>query len=136
VWRPTVVVMPFFRKSGNKNAVSSTHYDVLEVGQTASIDEIKEARKRLAKEWHPDKNQDNLTASNLKQQQINEAYRILGDDDLRRDYDAKLKRRETGGEPFSKSKFAYRINRKHSPIGFPRSHVCRSEKLACSVFVS
>lgn len=36
--------------------MSQSYYEVLEIDQTASEDEIKKAYKKLALRWHPDKN--------------------------------------------------------------------------------
>ena len=61
------------------------HYDVLGVGRDSGLDEIKQAYHRLAMEYHPDKNPSPWAAEKMKQ--LNEAYRILSDSDLRADYD-------------------------------------------------
>ena len=93
---------PFFKSFHNSSSNSSsstnknktkqqTHYNVLELSESASLEEIKSARKRLAKAYHPDKNPDNENFAHVKQQQINEAYRILSDEKLRADYDYQLK---------------------------------------------
>jgi len=47
-------------------------YKTLNISQTATIAEIKQAYKNLAKEYHPDKGGDTIAM-----QQINEAYEIL-----------------------------------------------------------
>lgn len=61
------------------------HYDVLGVGRESSLEEIKQAYHRLAMEYHPDKNPSPRAAEKMKQ--INEAYRILSNQELRADYD-------------------------------------------------
>ncbi|XP_062505507.1 dnaJ homolog subfamily C member 16-like [Corticium candelabrum] len=60
-------------------------YGVLEVSRNASPDEIKQSYKRLAKQWHPDRNK-NPEASE-KFMEISEAYRILSNELERRMYD-------------------------------------------------
>jgi molecular chaperone DnaJ len=65
-----------------------THYQTLEIASDATQTEIKQAYRRLAKQFHPDTNQD--TASHDKISQINAAYEILGDPQRRRSYDQQL----------------------------------------------
>lgn len=62
------------------------YYEVLEVTKTANADEIKRSFRRLAMQYHPDKNQGNDEAE-TKFKQINEAYQILSDDEKRSIYD-------------------------------------------------
>jgi len=68
----------------------SNYYDVLEIGESASADEIKKSYRRLAMQWHPDRNQNNPTAE-VKFKSINEAYEVLGDEQKRAEYDAQRK---------------------------------------------
>lgn len=71
-----------------------TYYDVLEVPESASPDEIREARNRLVAEYHPDKVPSHLkrvqadVTERLKE--INAAYDVLKSRDSRAAYDAKL----------------------------------------------
>ena len=60
-------------------------YKVLGVARRASSQEIRKAYKNLAKEWHPDKN-DNPNAQ-TKFVEINAAYEILNDPERRKRYD-------------------------------------------------
>uniref|UniRef100_A0A7N0VCQ3 J domain-containing protein n=1 Tax=Kalanchoe fedtschenkoi TaxID=63787 RepID=A0A7N0VCQ3_KALFE len=62
-------------------------YKILEISKTASIAEIKRAYKKLALQWHPDKNQDNREEAENKFREIAAAYEVLGDDDKRARYD-------------------------------------------------
>ncbi|MDR0834432.1 MAG: J domain-containing protein [Candidatus Symbiothrix sp.] len=62
------------------------YYKVLGVSKTASQDEIKKAYRKLAREYHPDKNKDN-EAAKKKFQEINEANEVLGDAVKRKKYD-------------------------------------------------
>ncbi len=62
-------------------------YDVLGVGRTASEAEVKKAYRRLAKTWHPDRNQNDPKARE-KFSELNNAYEIIGDADKRKKFDA------------------------------------------------
>nr|GEW65645.1 DnaJ protein P58IPK homolog [Tanacetum cinerariifolium] len=62
-------------------------YKILGISKTASIAEIKRAYKKLALQWHPDKNVDNREEAENKFREIAAAYEILGDDDKRSKYD-------------------------------------------------
>ena len=61
------------------------YYAILNINPTASKKEIKEAFKREALKWHPDRN--NSPDATAKMQLINEAYLILKDDEARARYD-------------------------------------------------
>ena len=67
--------------------MSDNFYNILEVEETASIEEIKKAYRRLSMICHPDKNNNNQE-STAKFQKIAEAYETLGDKDKKREYDA------------------------------------------------
>ena len=64
----------------------ATHYETLGVAQTATADEIKSAYRKLAMQWHPDRNQGNPEAT-AKFKEISAAYETLSDDNKRREYD-------------------------------------------------
>ncbi len=61
-------------------------YDILGVGRQASQDEIKKAYRKLALQYHPDRNPGNKQ-SEEKFKEAAEAYEALGDPDKRRRYD-------------------------------------------------
>lgn len=61
-------------------------YDILLVEITADMKEIKQAHRRLAMLWHPDRN-GSTPEANEKFALINAAYKILGDEDERVKYD-------------------------------------------------
>jgi DnaJ-class molecular chaperone len=62
------------------------YYKTLEVNKSASKDEIKAAFRKLAHQYHPDKNKGNEEASK-KFKEASEAYSILSDDNKRKQYD-------------------------------------------------
>jgi molecular chaperone DnaJ len=61
-------------------------YKALGVGRKASDDEIKKAYRKLARQYHPDKNPGDASAEE-RFKEIQEAYDILSDADKRREYD-------------------------------------------------
>jgi DnaJ-class molecular chaperone len=61
-------------------------YNILEVPETASSEEIKKAYRRLSMLHHPDKNGNSLESTE-KFQKISEAYEVLGDADKKQEYD-------------------------------------------------
>ncbi|KAI3500456.1 hypothetical protein L1887_36277 [Cichorium endivia] len=63
-------------------------YKILGVSKTASLSEIKRAYKKLALQWHPDKNVDNREEAENKFREIAAAYEILGDEEKRTKYDS------------------------------------------------
>ncbi len=66
-------------------AEKQDYYDILGVSKSASAEEIKRAYRKLALEWHPDKNKS--PHANEKFKSINEAYAILSDKEKRATYD-------------------------------------------------
>tara|TARA_Y100000768_G_C23917409_1_gene653079 strand:+ start:399 stop:1304 length:906 start_codon:yes stop_codon:yes gene_type:complete len=65
---------------------TKNYYEILEVNETASNDEIKKKFRKLSLIHHPDKGGD---VNKFKL--INEAYQVIGDDKTRREYDNKRK---------------------------------------------
>lgn len=59
------------------------YYEVLGVGKSASPDEIKKSFRRLAIQYHPDKE----GGSEEKFKEVNEAYEVLKDESKRKRYD-------------------------------------------------
>jgi molecular chaperone DnaJ len=62
------------------------YYEVLGVGRDASLDEIKKAYRRLAVQYHPDKNPDMPEAEELFKE-ASQAYAVLSDAEKRARYD-------------------------------------------------
>ncbi|EEC72275.1 hypothetical protein OsI_05436 [Oryza sativa Indica Group] len=62
-------------------------YKILGISKTASAADIKRAYKKLALQWHPDKNVDNREEAENMFREIAAAYEVLGDEDKRVRYD-------------------------------------------------
>jgi DnaJ-class molecular chaperone len=63
------------------------YYELLEVSKSATQDQIKTQYKKLAKKWHPDKNQKNIEIATEKFKQISRAYEVLSDPGKKEMYD-------------------------------------------------
>lgn len=64
-----------------------TYYQILNIKENASQKEIKKAYRQLCKIYHPDKS----SGSSSKFIEIKEAYEVLKNPSLKKDYDFKLK---------------------------------------------
>jgi curved DNA-binding protein len=62
------------------------YYEVLGVSKGASADEIKRAHRKYARQYHPDMNKNNTSATE-KFKEVQEAYDVLSDAEKRRLYD-------------------------------------------------
>lgn len=64
---------------------SKSYYDVLGVARDASAEDIKKAFRKLAMQYHPDRNSTPEAEDKFKD--VNEAYAVLGDPEKRQQYD-------------------------------------------------
>lgn len=66
--------------------IQRDYYEVLSISRTASSDEIKQAYRKLAMRYHPDRNPGDSEAE-IKFKEAAEAYEVLRDPDKRSRYD-------------------------------------------------
>ncbi|KAL3494249.1 hypothetical protein BJX62DRAFT_234388 [Aspergillus germanicus] len=74
-------------ESGDKLAEKKDYYELLELEQNASPEEIKKAYRRKALELHPDRNYGNVEAATNLFAEIQAAYEVLSDPQERSWYD-------------------------------------------------
>ena len=61
------------------------YYEVLSVPRSAKADEIRRAHRKLAMQFHPDRNKEKSAAARFSE--IQQAYEVLSDEEKRRKYD-------------------------------------------------
>ncbi len=66
--------------------MAANYYEVLGVGRSASEKDVRQAYRRLARQYHPDVNPGDKAAEE-KFKEINEAYEVLSDAENRKKYD-------------------------------------------------
>src|SRR5438309_11882106 len=69
-----------------RRAMAESLYDTLGVAKGASQDEIKKAYRKLARQYHPDKNPGDKEAEDSFKR-VQGAYDVLSDEDKRNQYD-------------------------------------------------
>ena len=62
------------------------YYEILELNNRASLDDIKKAYRKLAKKYHPDSNPGNKDAEE-RFKKLAKAYEVLSDEKRKADYD-------------------------------------------------
>ncbi len=80
------------------------YYQILSVNKNAASKEIKEAYRKLAFKYHPDRNKENGEAAE-KMKIVNEAYAVLSSPEKRREYDAL--RQQFGSDAYSRFRNNY-----------------------------
>ncbi len=79
-------------------ARSPDYYKTLGVDKKASADDIKKAYRKLARQYHPDRNPDDKNAE-ARFKEISQAHDVLGDPDKRKQYDSGTGPFTTGAGP-------------------------------------
>ncbi|HYN32199.1 MAG TPA: J domain-containing protein [Ilumatobacteraceae bacterium] len=102
----------------------STHYDTLGIQSSASDTQIRDAYRRLARKYHPDRQASaGSTVSSASMPAINEAYRVLNDPARRAVYDAGLRPSASAPRPEdseSASEYVAPVHPSHlGPARFP-----------------
>uniref|UniRef100_A0A6V7I723 J domain-containing protein n=1 Tax=Bracon brevicornis TaxID=1563983 RepID=A0A6V7I723_9HYME len=77
--------------------INYKHYEVLECSKESSQEDIKRAYHRLALLYHPDKNS-TVSFNKNKFLEIEAAWRILGNSESRKRYDAECRQAELESE--------------------------------------
>jgi len=67
--------------------MAKDYYQILGVSRNATEEQIKKAYRKLAMQYHPDRNPGKEKWANEKFKEINEAFGVLGDPQKRRQYD-------------------------------------------------
>ena len=64
------------------------YYEVLDIAQTATADDVKKAYRKQALRWHPDKNYDNQVEATERMAAVSQAYDVLSNPQEKAWYDA------------------------------------------------
>jgi DnaJ-class molecular chaperone len=88
----------------NIHMSQNDYYQILGIDQKASPRQIKDTYRKLAFEYHPDRNHKNPEAAE-KMKRVNEAYAVLSDPAKRREYDAM--RQQFGSSAYSQFRQNY-----------------------------
>lgn len=83
--------------------MNDDYYKILGVSKSASAQEIKSAYRKLALQYHPDRNKGKESEAKFKE--VTKAYEVLGDEQKRKTYDqfgaAAFEQGAGGGNPFA-----------------------------------
>lgn len=79
--------LPRFSRNSPDISVMKCHYEVLQVERDADDDQIKKNYRKMALQWHPDKNPDNIEECTQQFRLLQAAYAVLSDTREREFYD-------------------------------------------------
>jgi curved DNA-binding protein CbpA len=100
--------------------MTKKYYQILEISETATSEDIKKAYRKLAQQWHPDKWSTKSLAerekANEKMQEINKAYEVLSDEDKRKRYDLGETNFNSGYGGYNYEEEIEELNRKKEAI--------------------
>jgi len=88
--------------------MAKDYYQILGVPRNATNQQIKKVYRKLAMQYHPDRNPGKEAWANEKFKEINEAFSVLGDPEKRRQYDQFGTTGDIGdifGSPFTRTTF-------------------------------
>ena len=71
--------------------MNQNYYEIMGLTENATLEDIKKSYRSLCLKYHPDRNP-NEQKSKDKFQKMSEAYQILSDENLRKDYDIRQKK--------------------------------------------
>lgn len=95
--------------------MNDDYYAILGVARSATADEIKKAYRRLALEWHPDRNKSASATEKFKK--INEAFAVLSDPQKRQSYDQFGTAGVSGAHPNARYSYNVDLNDIFSQFG-------------------
>lgn len=71
---------------------TKTHYEILNLSPSATLQDVKKSYRKLALQHHPDRNPpEKKEQAEVLFRRVNEAYEVLSDTEQRRQYDVELK---------------------------------------------
>ena len=108
--------------------VKINYYEILEISQDATFEEIKKAYRKQAFKYHPDRNPDDREAEEMMKL-VNDAYGTLSDVEKRKDYDLELSKCSmNSSQHFERERNTKRYKDKHWFYSYWRSHTTKDDK--------
>jgi len=73
--------------SDGEESDNNKYYEILGLDKSATQQQIKKSYRKLARQWHPDKHQDEQEKYHAKFQELQKAYEVLSDPEKKKLYD-------------------------------------------------